>query len=173
MRSVTYNMNYASGLRYAAAGQLTEDRDYRQLFTVYLNLDGKEREAATVIDEGLAKNILKGDHNTYLALAQSYYFSEQMPQAIDAYKKAAPLDDDGETYLNLARALWAADRVKEAKEAAQQAIGKGRFPVVDVSNNTKITNTSCGNVSHNNFSALAANKVKTAIYLTYFNAFFA
>jgi tetratricopeptide (TPR) repeat protein len=108
-----------------AAGQLTEDRDYRQLFATYLNMDGKEKEAAAVIKEGLDKGILKPDHQVYLALAQSYYFSEQPGPAIDAYKKAAPLDDDGETYLNLARLLWQEERVPEAKEAAKQAIAKG------------------------------------------------
>lgn len=111
--------------RLRAAGQLTEDREYRNLYAAYLNIEGKEREAAAVIDEGLKKGVLKGDFQTHLALAQAYYFSEQMPQAIEAYRKAAPLDDDGETYLNLARALWAADRVAEAKEAARQAITKG------------------------------------------------
>ncbi|QNP41985.1 tetratricopeptide repeat protein [Lysobacter solisilvae (ex Woo and Kim 2020)] len=108
-----------------AAGQLTDDRDYRQLYSTYLNLDGKEKQAAEVIKEGLDKGILKPDHQVYLALAQSYYFSEQPIPAIDAYKKAAPLDDDGETYLNLARLLWQEERVPEAKEAAKQAIAKG------------------------------------------------
>lgn len=111
--------------RLRAAGQLTEERDYRQLYATYLNMEGKEKQAAAAIDEGLKKGLLKGDFQTYLALAQSYYFSEQMDAAIDAYKKAAPLDDDGETFLNLARALWAADRIPEAKQAAQQAIAKG------------------------------------------------
>lgn len=108
-----------------AAGQLTEDRDYRQLFATYLNMDGREKEAAAVIKEGLDKGVLKPDYQVYLALAQSYYFSEQPGPAIDAYKKAAPLDDDGETYLNLARLLWQEERVPEAKEAAKQAIAKG------------------------------------------------
>ena len=108
-----------------AAGQLTEDRDYRQLYATYLNLDGKEKEAVAVIKEGLDKGVLTPDHQAYLALAQSYYFSEQPGPAIDAYKKAAPLDDDGETYLNLARLLWQEDRIPEAKEAAKQAVAKG------------------------------------------------
>lgn len=108
-----------------AAGQLNEDRDYRQLYATYLNLEGKEKQAADVIKEGLDKGVLKPDHQAYLALAQSYYFSEQPVLAIDAYKKAAPLDDDGETYLNLARLLWQEERVPEAKEAAKQAIAKG------------------------------------------------
>lgn len=108
-----------------AAGQFTEDRDYRQLYATYLNSEGKEKQAAAVIKEGLDKGVLKPDHQAYLALAQSYYFSEQTAPAIDAYKKAAPLDDDGETYLNLARLLWQENRIPEAKDAAKQAIAKG------------------------------------------------
>lgn len=108
-----------------AAGQFTEDKDYRQLYATYLNLDGKEKQAASVITEGLDKGILKPDYQAYVALAQSYYFSEQSAKSIDAYKKAAPLAPDGETYLNLARVLWSEDRIAEAKEAAKQAIAKG------------------------------------------------
>jgi Tetratricopeptide repeat/Anaphase-promoting complex, cyclosome, subunit 3 len=108
-----------------AGGQFTEDRDYRQLYSTYLNMEGKEKLAADVIKEGIDKGILKPDHQAYLALAQSYYFSEQPGPAIEAYRKAAPLDDDGETYLNLARLLWQESRIPEAKEAAKQAIAKG------------------------------------------------
>lgn len=108
-----------------SAGQLTEDKDYRQLYSAYLNLEGKEKEAVAVINDGLAKGVLKPDFQTYLALAQSYYFSDQAGPSIDAYKKAAPLAPDGETYLNLAKALWNEDRIPEAKEAARQAIAKG------------------------------------------------
>jgi tetratricopeptide (TPR) repeat protein len=108
-----------------ANGQFTEDKDYRQLYATYLNLDGKEKEAAGVINEGLEKGILKPDYQAYVALAQSYYFSDQTAKSIDAYKKAAPLAPDGETYLNLARVLWQEDRIPEAKEAAKQAIAKG------------------------------------------------
>ncbi|MEH6418276.1 tetratricopeptide repeat protein [Pseudomonas sp. CGJS7] len=108
-----------------AAGQFNEDKDYRQLYSTYLNLDGKEKQAAGVITEGLEKGILKPDYQAYVALAQSYYFSDQSAKSIDAYKKAAPLAPDGETYLNLARVLWQEDRIPEAKEAAQQAIAKG------------------------------------------------
>lgn len=108
-----------------AAGQFTEDKDYRQLYSAYLNLDGKEKQASGVITDGLAKGVLKADFQAYLALAQSYYFSDQPALSIDAYKKAAPLAPDGEAYLNLARVLWQEDRVTEAKEAARQAIAKG------------------------------------------------
>jgi len=108
-----------------ASGQLTEDKEYRQLYATYLNMDGKEKEAIAVINDGIQKGVLKPDYQTYLAQAQAYYFSDQAGPAIDAYKKAAPLAPDGEAYLNLARVLWSEDRIPEAKEAAKQAVAKG------------------------------------------------
>ena len=88
-------------------------------------LDGKEKEAISVINEGLEKGVLKPDHQAYVALAQAYYFADQAGPAIDAYKKAAPLAPDGETYLNLAKALGKEGRFAESKQAAQQALDKG------------------------------------------------
>lgn len=111
--------------RLRAAGQLTDEAGYRNLVALYLGQENKEREAIAVINEGLDKQILKPDHKTYSLLAQSYYFSDQTDQAIEAYRKAAPLAPDGEAYLNLAKALWTADRLPEAKQAAQQALDKG------------------------------------------------
>jgi len=108
-----------------ASGQLTEEREYKQLYSIYANTENKERDVIAVINEGLEKGILKPDYQVYLALAQSYYYSEQIPQAIDAWKKAAPMSPNGETYLNLARVLHAEGRVPEAKEAARQAKAKG------------------------------------------------
>ncbi|MBD9370905.1 tetratricopeptide repeat protein [Xanthomonas sp. XNM01] len=108
-----------------AAGQLTEEREYRQLYVTYANMDGREKDVIAVINEGISKGVLKQDYQTYLALAQSYYYSDQIPQAIDAWQKAAPLSNDGETYLNLARVLHGENRIPEARQAAQQALAKG------------------------------------------------
>ncbi|MGI8559896.1 MAG: tetratricopeptide repeat protein [Luteimonas sp.] len=108
-----------------AAGELTDERDYRNLYALYLNSEGKEREAASAINDGLEKGILKPDYPTYNALAQAYYFSDQVAPAIDAYRKAAPLAPDGEAYLTLAKVLANEGRAAESKQAAQQAIDKG------------------------------------------------
>lgn len=108
-----------------AAGQLTEEREYRQLYITYANMDNREDDVIAVVNEGMAKGVLTPDYQTYLALAQSYYYKEQIPQAIENWQKAAPLSKDGETYLNLARVLWQEGRVAEAKQAAQQALDKG------------------------------------------------
>ena len=108
-----------------ASGQLTDEQDYRQLFATYSNMDGKEKEVVSVINEGMQKGIMKPDQQTYLALAQAYYYSDQIAPAIDAWQKAAPLSKDGETYLNLAKVLWQEGRVSEAKQAAKTALEKG------------------------------------------------
>ncbi len=120
-------MDKAAGVleKLRAAGQLTDEREYRQLYVTYANMDGREKDVIAVINEGVSKGVLKQDYQTYLALAQSYYYSDQIPQAIDAWQKAAPLSNDGETYLNLARVLHGEGRVPEAKQAAQQALAKG------------------------------------------------
>lgn len=108
-----------------AGGQLTEDRDYRNLYALYMNIEGKEPQAIAVIEEGMGKGILKPDYQTWLALGQAYYFTDQTGPAIENYRKAAPLAPTGETYLNLARLLWGEGRLDEAKQAAQQALDKG------------------------------------------------
>ncbi|MBP6216509.1 MAG: tetratricopeptide repeat protein, partial [Luteimonas sp.] len=110
-----------------AAGELTEDRDYRNLMALYLNSDNGNQKAIEVINEGIAKGILKPDAKVYVAQAQAYYFSEpqQIEEAIAAYRKAVPLDDGGESALNLAKVLANEGRLAEAKQAAQQALDKG------------------------------------------------
>lgn len=106
-------------------GQLTEAKDYRNLFAIYSKMDGREKDVIAVVNEGLQKKILEPDYNSYIALAQAYWFDEQTASAIEAFKKAAPLAPDGEAYLNLARALSNEGRGAEAKAAAQQALAKG------------------------------------------------
>jgi len=111
--------------RLRAEGRLTDEREYKNLAALYLGQEGKEAEAISALTEGLQKNILKRDYQTYIALAQAYYFSEQIDPAIENYRLAAPLAENGEAYLNLAKILANEERLDEAKQAAQQALDKG------------------------------------------------
>ena len=54
-----------------------------------------------------------------------YLLGGERFSAIEAYRKAAPLDERGESYLNLAKVLANEGRLPEAKQAAQQALDKG------------------------------------------------
>src|SRR3546814_20183479 len=94
-----------------AKGQLTEDRGYRNLFALSLNSEGRATEGIAVIKEGMEKGVIKPDYQTYVALGQAYYFTDQPAQAIETYRKAAPLAHDGETSLNQYRILWGAGRL--------------------------------------------------------------
>ncbi|NIJ70274.1 tetratricopeptide repeat protein [Xanthomonas sp. 60] len=110
-----------------ASGQLSEEREYKQLYSIYANMENREKDVIAVTDEGLQKGVLKPDYQVYLARAQAYYYSEpqKIAEAIGEWQKAAPLSPNGETYLNLARVLHSEGRVPEAKEAARQAKAKG------------------------------------------------
>jgi tetratricopeptide (TPR) repeat protein len=111
--------------RMRAKGMFAEERDYRQLYAMYLNMEGRENEAIGVINEGIERGVLGSDADVYVALGQAYYFTDRFDEALDAYRKAAPLAKDGEPALNLARLLSNEDRPAEAKKAAQDALARG------------------------------------------------
>lgn len=102
-----------------------DERGYRQLYALYMNMEGKERQVVEVVKDGLAKDILKPSPEVYTVLGQAYYFSDQPNEAIEAYKKALPLAKDGENALNLARTLSTEERHAESKKYAQEALAKG------------------------------------------------
>lgn len=106
-------------------GMFDSERDYQQLYRIYANIEGKEMQAVEVIKEGLEKGLLKPGQEVYTVMAQTYYFADRIPEAIDNFKKAAEYADNGESALNLARVLFNADRFAEAKAAANEALQKG------------------------------------------------
>jgi len=108
-----------------AQGLLTTDRDYRALYSLYANIEGHDADVIAIINEGLDKGILEKNVQVYTVLAQSHYFSEQIPEAIAAYQKAAELATDGAPTLNLARIYATEGRFAEAKAAANAALAKG------------------------------------------------
>lgn len=111
--------------RARAQGLLTEERDYRNLYAMYLNSEGKEAQGIAVITEGLDKGVLKPSADVYIALGQAYYFSDKIKESIDAYRMALPHAKDGEPALNLARVLTNEEDYAGAKSAAQEALKKG------------------------------------------------
>lgn len=108
-----------------ARGLFTEARDYRTLYALYFNAEGRERDVIAVIEEGFAKGLLPRDLQNLNALAQAAYFSDDIERAIAAYREAAALDPRGETGLNYAKVLSAEGRDEEARAAARAAIARG------------------------------------------------
>jgi tetratricopeptide (TPR) repeat protein len=106
---------------------LTTDTEYRTLYVPLIN-GGKLGEAMALIDEGIAKGVVKPSQklaNDYSVIAQNYYAEENTAKAIEIYKRAAAASENGEAALNLARVLRNESRIAEAKQAAQEALNKG------------------------------------------------
>jgi hypothetical protein len=106
---------------------LTTDSEYRTLYVPLINA-AKLKEAMELIDEGIAKGVIKPSQklaNDYAVIAQNYYADENTAKAIEIYKRAAAASENGEAALNLARVLRNENRIAEAKQAAQEALNKG------------------------------------------------
>lgn len=109
-------------------GQLTEDREYRALYSGLLNEDKRWKEAAAVIDEGAAKGVLQKNEDlgkAYSIVANQAFFADDLNAAAKYYALAAPLMSDGETWLNLAKVYNNQGKKAEQRNAAQQALKKG------------------------------------------------
>ncbi len=106
-------------------GLLTDAGDYRKLYVLYSNIKGHENDSAAIINEGLQKGILQPNEEVYTVLAEDFYFTNQIPQALDAYRKADAVATDGEAALNMAKIYNNQGKAAEAKVAAERALQKG------------------------------------------------
>jgi len=108
-------------------GQLTEAKELRALYVGYMNAE-RWKDAQGVVDDGLAKGTLSASPELakdLMVLGQNAYYKGSDKDAIELYRKAAPMAADGEAYLNLAKILRDQGKAAEAKTAAQQALDKG------------------------------------------------
>ena len=111
--------------RMRSQGLLTDSKDYESAYRLMANIEGREKDAITLINEGMQKGILQPSHDVYAYIGNAYYNADQIPQAIEAWSKAAPLGKDGETYLNVGKLQASEERWNDAKASAQKALAKG------------------------------------------------
>ncbi len=111
--------------RMRSQGLMTDTKDYEGAYRLMANMEGKDKETVALINEGLAKGVLAPGYDVYAYLGNTYYNADQVPQAIDAWSKAAPLAKDGEMYLNLAKLQVSEDKWADSRSAARQALAKG------------------------------------------------
>ena len=108
-----------------AKGMITKANEYEAGYVSYSHVEGREDQAIKVINDGMAKGMIKPDANVYSVLGQSYYYTNNPKGAIDAWTKGAALSAKGELNLLLAQVLGEESRYAESKAAAQQALSKG------------------------------------------------
>ena len=108
-------------------GQLKEEAHWRQLYQLLAYAE-KPVEAAAAITAGLQAGALKEDKDTLRALGDNYYMAEQVPQAIEAYGRAAAASpDDGNADQQRGHLLVDEERYAEAKQALETALRKGKL----------------------------------------------
>ena len=88
-----------------------------------LTADGASRKGIIEAGPQLAKD--------YMVLAQNAYAEDNLPLAVEMYKKAAPIAADGEAYLNLAKVLDMSGKKAEAKTAAASGFSSSFFLFMD------------------------------------------
>lgn len=115
-----------------AAGNFTDEKDYVMLGKLHLLLaqNGTDTEANAgkaegVFEEGLSKGILKPTAENYNLLGSAAYMAGQTTKAIDAYRKAVPLSDNGESAIYAGSLLLNDGKYSEAASLLKQGIGKG------------------------------------------------
>lgn len=110
-----------------AKGMLTGSTEYRAVYVPAIT-SGKLEEAVKLIDDGIAKGLVKPSpelSRDYAFIAQSAYAQHKTALAIDMFRRAAPMAADGEVWLNLARVYSNEKKIPEAKDAARHAIAQG------------------------------------------------
>lgn len=106
-------------------GLFTESNDYDIAWRLLANSNDRQKDAISVIEEGMQKGILTPGAEVYAYLAQTYYAEGETDKAIAAWTKGAPLSKNGVSFLNLAKAQQDKERYADAKASAQQALAKG------------------------------------------------
>jgi tetratricopeptide (TPR) repeat protein len=115
-----------------ASGAFKSEANYVTLAKLYL-VSGQESsdpapnatKAAQVLQDGIAKGVVKPSADNYVLLGQSNELASNTSAALDAYNKALPMAKDGEAALNAGRLLLSENKYSQAKAMIQQGLDKG------------------------------------------------
>lgn len=82
-------------------------------------------QGATVIEDGLKKDIIRKTSKNYSTLAQAYNLAQESKKAIPFMEKAAETADNGEPWARLAGIYFDNERYQDSMKAARTAFEKG------------------------------------------------
>ena len=102
-------------------GMLVKESEVVMLAQRLLNAE-VPYEAAVVLEKGIKAKLVKKDEKNMKLLGTSYTMSQDMGKAIEAWREAAKISEEGDNYYRLAQALANEDRHKEAIVAYEKAL---------------------------------------------------
>jgi tetratricopeptide (TPR) repeat protein len=104
-------------------GFLTEETEYKNLANVYLLLDIPYK-AATLLQQGIDKKIVKADEKTLTTLGDAWTMAREYDKAEEVLKQAASMSGDGNIYYRLGQIYVEDEHWKSALEMLDKAIAK-------------------------------------------------
>ncbi len=107
-------------------GLLDKQREFLALSQL-LFMHENPRKAATVLQDGFNKKIIKEEEKTLKALAQYWHASKELSKAKPYYKKAAKVSKEGELYIFLGQVHFGLDEFDSAREAIKSGLKKGKL----------------------------------------------
>jgi Tfp pilus assembly protein PilF len=108
-------------------GKLLKENLYINLYAAYREME-RPKDAAAVMSEGIGKGVVKESKERYLQIGEAYYDSEELPVALENFRKAAALSpDDGTSDLYAGQVLLDQEKPAEARAAFAAAIQKGNL----------------------------------------------
>jgi len=109
-----------------SSGLLKTEAELRQLAQLYAVAE-QVAKGAQIVEEALAKGIMKANLASYSLLANIYAQGEDSVKTAAAYGKAAEFAPDGDMKFQQAYWLYAADQPEAARAAALEALKRVPF----------------------------------------------
>ena len=107
-------------------GLLDKQREFTALSQLLYMFDNP-RKAASVLQNGFDRKIIKEEEKTLKAIAQYWHASKELTKAKPYYKKAAKVAKEGELYIYLGQVHFGLDEFSEAREAIKLGLKKGKL----------------------------------------------
>ncbi len=108
-------------------GKLSTESLYVNLYVAYRDLE-RAKEGAAAMLEGLNSGVVAKTKDRYLQIGEAFYDAEDLPAALDAFRKGAELaTSDGTADLYAGQVLLDQEKPGEARAAFSAAIQKGNL----------------------------------------------
>lgn len=105
-------------------GHLKKGSEYRNLASMYA-INELSFKAASILQEGLDKGIVKPEEKTWRQTAVNWQFSRENKKAVVAYEKAGEFSEHGKNELRIGAILSEMEKWGDSAKFYQKAIDKG------------------------------------------------
>jgi len=106
-------------------GLLDQDREIRALARLLL-ANGLPYEAATVLEQGMAKAVVPSQEDSYELLTNAFLQAREGERALEPLTKGAEISEDAQLYMLLGKVHLQRDRFEEAVAALNQGLAKAK-----------------------------------------------